>query len=141
MVMGDPKAQNARKTKEQMQWEKAPAVVEEPSSSSGTSSTDIPEPGRGNGGCRLPSSGKGWRENDRKHVETGKTIPMPPSETDRIPRKESRNHVEKSERLDDLSAQLKLDEEQRAAKPLAKQGILLNAQFESESKKLKKGDY
>lgn len=46
--------------------------------------------------------------------------------------------MEKDARPDDISAQMLLGEGKRSAKPPAKPGILLNAQFEIESKQFKK---
>ena len=62
---------------------------------------------------------------------------LPPEKADRIPRRDSRRHVENDDRLGDISAQMTMDDDERTANPATKPGILHNAQLGSATKQFR----
>ena len=74
---------------------------------------------------------------EKSQEETTKTM-LPPARMDRIPSQDSRRHVEKDDRVGDISDQMMKEEDDRLKKPDTKHGILRNAQFGSATKQFRK---
>ena len=74
---------------------------------------------------------------EKREEETPKTM-LTPGRVGRIPRQDSRMHMEKDERLGDISDQVRKEDDGRLKKPDTKPGILLNAQFEYAAKQFRK---
>lgn len=124
-------------TADQRKWGKTTSPVTEPSSPGKSSLDATASDERGMAVAACPA--RGAAEDDKqKHGESAKMATQPPETTIRVPRQDSRRHVEKDNRLDDISAQMVSDGDVAVVKQEVKPGILPNAQLDAASKQFRK---